>query len=173
MGDRWVLVGVSGIAARTVSIISPPNRNCNISFHCQPHRRARWLVGVLAMEDDDQTATVRARWGRVPGAVAGDKALNESALRVLICLCEHADEASECWPAQRTVAERTGLARSAVNRALSLLEAQGWISRKRRYRENGAQTATLYRIHMARTAPLSSLAGHPPVLVSGTPPCPR
>lgn len=53
-----------------------------------------------------------------------------------------------CWPSITTLSRQTVLSRRTVERALTRLEAAGLISREYRYREDGSQTANLYRLHV-------------------------
>lgn len=48
---------------------------------------------------------------------------------LLVVLADHANEDAKCWPSQATLARRTGMGRSTINRKLDLLEEQNLISR--------------------------------------------
>ena len=48
---------------------------------------------------------------------------------LLVVLADHANEDAKCWPSQATLAKRTGMGRSTINRKLDLLEEQNLISR--------------------------------------------
>ena len=48
---------------------------------------------------------------------------------LLVVLADHANEDGKCWPSQATLARRTGMGRSTVNRKLAMLEKQNLISR--------------------------------------------
>ena len=48
---------------------------------------------------------------------------------LLVVLADHTNEDGKCWPSQATLAKRTGMGRSTVNRKLEMLEEAGLISR--------------------------------------------
>ena len=48
---------------------------------------------------------------------------------LLVVLADHANEEGKCWPSQATLARRTGMGRSTVNRKLELLEQNNLIIR--------------------------------------------
>ena len=48
---------------------------------------------------------------------------------LLVVLADHANEDGKCWPSQATLARRTGMGRSTVNRKLDMLEQQNLIMR--------------------------------------------
>ena len=57
------------------------------------------------------------------------KSMTHGAFRVLFHLCDCHNPSQGCYPSQKYLAEKSGLARSGVNLVLSQLEAQGLISR--------------------------------------------
>ncbi len=68
---------------------------------------------------------------------------------ILICLANHAGPDGSCWPAQKTLASYSGLARQTINRTLSELENSGLISSLRQKDKAGRDIGKLYRLEMA------------------------
>lgn len=79
------------------------------------------------------------------------KGLGSSALFVLVVLADegnnHDGEDWTCWPAIKTIAARTGLGRSTVERQLQALVDFGWLSRRQRVRPDGGKGVYDYTIH--------------------------
>lgn len=65
---------------------------------------------------------------------------------VLVALGDAASPTGECFPSQRRLAERCGLSRQSVNKALSDLEASGHIRIVPRERPDGSDTSCTYRL---------------------------
>ena len=71
---------------------------------------------------------VAYNWAKV------QKIRNQAQKSVLLALADFADKDGFAWPAQETLAERTGLSSRTVRSALKALEAGGFIAREKRNR---------------------------------------
>ncbi|WP_327083141.1 helix-turn-helix domain-containing protein [Mycolicibacterium conceptionense] len=63
---------------------------------------------------------------------------------MLFLLANKADEEFSCYPSISTLMTESGAGRSTVIRALKTLEANGFITRRQRFHESGAQRSTRY-----------------------------
>ena len=61
---------------------------------------------------------------------------------LLVVLADHANEDGKCWPSQATLARRTGMGRSTVNRKLEMLEANQLIHRI----SGNSERSTMYHL---------------------------
>ena len=61
-------------------------------------------------------------------------------------LRDRADAGGKCWPSLKTIASGLQLSVSTVQRALTELEAAGYVRRENRYRPNGGKTSNLYTV---------------------------
>lgn len=73
---------------------------------------------------------------------------------VLVALGDSAGSDDSCWPAQKTLAFKTGLSRSRVNVILGELEEQGYLTFELRKRPDGSDTSCKYTLNIPDT-PLS------------------
>jgi hypothetical protein len=89
--------------------------------------------------------------------IRDDRELDKFAKLVAFMLVSHVNAAGICWPSVDTLAEETGLGRTAVNDALAALVARGpnapfAVVRQRRGREDGARgrSSNLYllKVHL-------------------------
>jgi hypothetical protein len=69
---------------------------------------------------------------------------------VLLSIAEHANADGICWPGMAKIAEKTGLVRRTVIRAVEALDAAGIIGVERRRTGAGRQTSNLYRLDLGR-----------------------
>ena len=67
---------------------------------------------------------------------------------VLLALADYADDAGECYPAVLTLAEKASVSKATVRRVLKSLEGAGLVEKVLRFRDDGSQRSTLYRIDM-------------------------
>lgn len=72
--------------------------------------------------------------------------LPHRAVAVYMYLKDRADKSGSCWPAISTISKDMGMSRSTVKRALTDLEAAGYLKKEFRYRENGSYTSNRYTI---------------------------
>ena len=94
--------------------------------------------------------------------------LNSSTKFVLIALCDFADKDNYlAYPSHNTIAKRTCLSVSSVQRAIKTLLDLGLISYRHRYDEQGNQRSNLYKINRER---LEEITGLPKNVVRMTPP---
>ncbi|WP_301122599.1 helix-turn-helix domain-containing protein [Mycolicibacterium fortuitum] len=63
---------------------------------------------------------------------------------ILFLLANKADEEFSCYPSIGTLIAESGAGRSTVMRALKTLEANGFITRRQRFHDSGAQRSTRY-----------------------------
>lgn len=68
------------------------------------------------------------------------------AITVYMYLKDRAGMKGQCYPSISTIARELKLSRSTVQRAITDLSKAGFISREKRYRENGAKSSTLYTL---------------------------
>jgi DNA-binding transcriptional regulator YhcF (GntR family) len=61
-------------------------------------------------------------------------------------LCDRANDAGECYPSHRTIAEDWGMSVSTVKRALEDLETAGCIKKSARHLERGGRTSSQYYV---------------------------
>lgn len=73
---------------------------------------------------------------------------------VLVGLAQFANDKQECWPSQKTLAERTLQSERTVREHLAWLEATGFITRIPRKADEHRFDSDLIRLHIERTAPL-------------------
>lgn len=69
----------------------------------------------------------------VPDALIDDELLGKNELLVYFALARHAGHEGTCYPAIRTIMREARLASSTVQKALVVLEAAGYIERRRRF----------------------------------------
>jgi hypothetical protein len=65
---------------------------------------------------------------------------------VLLGLADFADMDATCFPSQKTLAKRCGLARGTINRVLGDLERDGWITIIPRQHDSGADRSYVYQL---------------------------
>ena len=68
------------------------------------------------------------------------------AVMVYMYLRDHTDKNKQCYPSVATIAKELKLSRSTVKRAVCDLLEVGMIRCEKRYRENGANSSTLYTL---------------------------
>lgn len=78
----------------------------------------------------------------------GQKNLTPSQKLVLIAIADYANEDHACFPRQRSLAEKTGIARETCLRALTSLEDRGLITSKVQTRADGSNTSKFYRLNV-------------------------
>ncbi len=66
---------------------------------------------------------------------------------VLAALADSANLRGECWPKVSCLAQKTGLSRASIQRALSSLIEDGWIARQFRFRES-CQISSRYTLNL-------------------------
>ncbi|MEH2482422.1 hypothetical protein V1282_005779 [Nitrobacteraceae bacterium AZCC 2146] len=76
------------------------------------------------------------------------KGLSSTQKLVLLRLCDRANSNNECYPRQSSIAEDCELTERAVHSALKKLEAGGFISRKKRFKNGGRRTSDLITLSM-------------------------
>ncbi len=73
--------------------------------------------------------------------------LPHRAVSVYIYLADHADMNNECYPGIPRIARELKLSQSTVRRALEDLRKEGLLESEQRYRENGAKSSLLFKLH--------------------------
>lgn len=95
-------------------------------------------------------------------AVKTSDRLSPSARLLLRSIADYCGNDSSCWPSCRRLATECGLSVRHVQRLLGELEAQGWIARGARHRDDGGQRSNLIRwTHQSAAQPAA--ACHPPL----------
>lgn len=83
--------------------------------------------------------------GRAVGWAFDREGLSPAQKLVLVALADNASDDGTCWPSQRTLATKTGLANRTVRYALQALEERGIVARQHRMRLEGkGRTSDLY-----------------------------
>ena len=80
------------------------------------------------------------------GTIYADPDISHRAMAVYMYLKDRSDAQGICWPGINTIASGLKLSRSTVKRALTELEAKGYITRTPRHRPNGSSTSNLYMV---------------------------
>ena len=87
---------------------------------------------------------------------------------VLIALCDYANKQKfTAWPSHKSIAKRTCMSVSSVQRAIKSLCELNLLSYRNRYDENGNKRSNLYQINLNR---LHELTSPPDNVVRLTPP---
>jgi hypothetical protein len=105
-------------------------------------------------ENNSQTTTVEVRDQRrhnffiVDNEVIDDfgPILKSWGLAVYLCLARHANQDSQAWPSQNTIAKEIGLSRGKVRDGIALCEETGLIKTHRRKNEDGSYSSTVYTL---------------------------
>lgn len=74
---------------------------------------------------------------------------------VLVVLGDHANDAGVCWPRIAIIAEKVGVSKRTVQRAIHLLVQRGLITVEQRYRSDGSHSSNRYRLHLDRGVTVS------------------
>lgn len=70
---------------------------------------------------------------------------------VLLAIADSADKSSgEAWPAVRNLARAARLTERGVQKVVSRLCSEGWLTVEERQRSNGSQASNLYRINLSK-----------------------
>lgn len=94
-----------------------------------------------------------------------DPEIGPIAIAVYSVLALHVDDQTgECFPSYQTIADRIGVSRMSVVRALKKLAAKGFIEVGHRSTDDGAQSSNLYRLPHQKTSSPGYLCGTPPYL---------
>jgi hypothetical protein len=129
--------------------------------------------------DDDPLFTVQDRRRKGFFTIDNDlldrfgEQLGPYGLAVYMALARFADQDSECYPSQSTIAKRTGMSRMQVSRVIEKLQKLQLISALQQTAPNGAQRTNLYILYdlppvTDSYTPCNSEL-HPPVTDSYTP----
>lgn len=78
---------------------------------------------------------------------------------IMLCLLGESAEHHRVWLSQGTIAERTGLCRSAVVQALEMLKGKGWISVKSGKRQNNPNVYEVQYQNLPTTRPTQAAPG--------------
>jgi hypothetical protein len=57
-------------------------------------------------------------------------------------------DGTTCWPGQDTLEQKCSLSSRRIRDHLAALEAEGYFTRSRQHKANGARTSDLYRLHL-------------------------
>ena len=94
--------------------------------------------------------------------------LKPSTKFVLVALCDYANKVKfTAWPSHNSIAKRTGLSISSVQRSIKCLCDLGVLSYKNRHDAKGNKQSNLYQINVNRLRELTCLPGN---VVMMTPP---
>jgi DNA-binding transcriptional ArsR family regulator len=104
----------------------------------------------------------RARYSIIPTAAVRDKSLSEIQFRCLCVIGTYLGEDQSAFPSQSTLAEDLGVTRETVNRAIKVLVEKGYVVSAPRFREDGGQTSSMYRVILdVETSPKDLFASLP------------
>lgn len=97
---------------------------------------------------NDQPVENSGRFAIVPDALLDPACpATPREIAVYAVLANHANRDGECWPSIARISDCLGISKPTVHKALDALETIGAISRVARYRDDGAQTSSLYEVH--------------------------
>lgn len=86
------------------------------------------------------------------------KGLRPSTKFVLIALCDYANKQKfTAWPSHNSIAKKTGLSISSVQRAIKCLCDLGLLSYRNRYDEKGHKLTNIYQINLSRLNELTCI----------------
>ena len=83
-------------------------------------------------------------------AWAWEQNVSSTVKLVLIALADHTDNDGLCWPGQKGIGDKCGIARETVNRALAKLVELKLIEAVRRFDEDGHQRSNRYQLALKR-----------------------
>ena len=87
----------------------------------------------------------RRTFTMVDDLIVDDEELSWKAKVVYLVLANYSDNTSgECWPSVKSITKKAGTSKSSVEKGLKELADKDYILRKKRFRENGSQTSSLY-----------------------------
>jgi predicted transcriptional regulator len=88
------------------------------------------------------------RFSAVAHDAVFDRRLSATDIRVLAALGTFTNKAGWCYPKQKTIAERIGVARTTVTAAINNLVACGWVEKQARTGDAGGKISCLYRVKL-------------------------
>lgn len=91
----------------------------------------------------------------------GLEGLTANEWKVLMAFADHSDDDGVCWPGLRGLAEKCAISRRSVQRHLASLVEKKLIEAVPRYREDGSQASSIYRL-FPNPAPPSAETDTPP-----------
>lgn len=98
--------------------------------------------------DQGEIRRDRPHWAQLPEPLLLDQTVSHLAVRTYALLDRYADSERGCFPGQDTLADRLGVSRGTVNRAIGELKAKGWLTVRRR-----RNASNLYVVHTSACAP--------------------
>lgn len=112
----------------------------------------------------------------IPARALDDRSLSARELRTLLAIGAYTNRQGRgAWASQTTMATRAGMTRPQFNACVRSLCEKGYLFKKRRFRENGAETTAEIDIIIDDRRPPTDatrvpVEGTPPVPSEGTPP---
>lgn len=89
-----------------------------------------------------------ARFAVVPSDAVTDQELTATQLRVLLVIGTYLSKDDKAFPKQKTIADRLGIARETVNRAVKVLSDKQYIQVHHQKRDDGGQRANQYTVKL-------------------------
>jgi hypothetical protein len=89
-----------------------------------------------------------ARFAIVPSDAVTDQELTATQLRVLLVIGTYLSKDDRAFPKQKTIADRLGIARETVNRAVKVLSDKEYIQVHHQKRDDGGQRANQYTVKL-------------------------
>lgn len=89
-----------------------------------------------------------ARFAIVPADAVTDTDLTATQLRVLLVIGTYLSKDDKAFPKQKTIADRLGIARETVNRAVKVLSDREYIQVHHQKRDDGGQRANQYTVKL-------------------------
>jgi hypothetical protein len=77
--------------------------------------------------------------------------LDRSAKAVLVDLAFRANDASECWPGHKRIAETLNVSKDTIERAIKRLRTTGLVTVRQRYDTRGKRTSNCYKLNVGAT----------------------
>lgn len=89
-------------------------------------------------------------WASIPRWLLYSDKITPAAKLTYTVVQGHVDEYGKAWPSLNTIATKSGLSKSSVQRALRELTKAGLVQAEERRRKDGGQAANVYTIATAK-----------------------
>jgi hypothetical protein len=107
--------------------------------------------------------TGQSRFSIIPSAALDDPKISAMDLRVLALIGSYTGKDMTCYPRQSTLADRLGVARETINRAVMSLAKAGYLVVIQQRRGDGGQRENLYQVRL--DPDVKSLEKAPPPVI--------
>ena len=97
----------------------------------------------------------------------GAEHLTASEFKLMAMIIKRMNADGSCWPSRSLMASDAGVSINTLDKMLKSLKAKNWLESEARYKEDGSQTSSVWRI------PHSTLHSRGPCASDGSPPLPQ